>query len=726
MGDAAHSVGKGLGEREPVCHKLGLPAESPAVTGSSDKVHPVAGRFDQDERMETPTFFDREASELEYHARVLARAADDSLPLLERAKFLAIFTTLTDQFFRVRIAGLKEQRAAGVESLSPGGLTPARLIDRLHERFRELLTWQRELFDHRLFPALVEEGVLLRTWADLDDGARKRLSDDFRRRIAPVLTPLAVGPAHPFPFISDLSLSVGVTLADQHGPGFGRIKVPKTLGRFIRLDSDDDLVMVPIEEVIGAHAERLFPGRQVTGWHSFRITRNADYEVEDVDVEDLLQVVASELLDRRFGRTVRLEVDTQTPETVQQLLTRKLDLDDDEVFTQTRPLDLGSLWELYALDRDDLKDPTWDPVTPPEFATSDLVELIRNTDVLVHHPYESFAATTQRFVEHAASDPDVLAIKQTLYRTSEDSPVVRALIRAAESEKQVAAVVELKARFDEEANIGWAEQLESAGVHVVFGFVDLKTHSKTALVVRRDPDGEIRRYGHIGTGNYNPSTAKSYEDLGLFTADPVLTRDMAELFNMLTTNGRQGSFHRLLVAPVNLKPRLLELIDGQAHEDGRLVIKVNNLSDQEIITGLYQASQKGAEIDLVVRSVCCLRPGIEGLSERIRVRSIVGPFLEHSRIFRFGHPGDEATYLLGSGDLMPRNLENRIEAVTPVDHPELRSRLDLVLDLCLQDTELAWELGSDGTWRRIERDGDSVNVQQALKDWARRRADASD
>ncbi len=683
-------------------------------------------RFEQDERVETPPFFDREASELEYHARVLARAADGSLPLLERVKFLAIFTTLTDQFFRVRIAGLKEQRAAGIESLSPGGLTPAQLIDNLHERFRELLARQRELVDRQVLPALEEEGLLLRPWADLDDGARKRLSDDFRRRIAPVLTPLAVGPAHPFPFISDLSLSVGVTLADRHGSGFGRIKVPKMLGRFIRVNSDDGAVMVPIEEVIGAHAEEVFPGRQVTGWHTFRVTRNADYDVEDVDVEDLLQVVASELLDRRFGRAVRLEVDTETPETVQQLLMRELDLGNDEVFTQDRPLDLGSLSELYALDRDDLKSPTWDPVTPPEFATTDFFELMRDTDVLVHHPYESFAGTTQRFVEQAAADPDVLAIKQTLYRTSEDSPIVRTLIRAAESGKQVAAVVELQARFDEEANIGWAEQLESAGVHVVFGFIDLKTHSKTALVVRRDSDGQIRRYGHIGTGNYNPSTAKSYEDLGLFTGDPVLTRDMAELFNMLTTNGRQGSFQILLVAPVNLKPRLLELIDAQAHEGGRIVVKVNNLSDQDVITGLYQASQKGAEIDLIARSVCCLKPGIENLSERIRVRSIVGPFLEHSRIFRFGHPGEEATYLFGSGDLMPRNLENRVEAMAPVDQPELRSRLDLILDLCLQDTELAWKLGSDGSWRQIESDGDSVNVQQALKDAARRRADAPD
>jgi len=669
----------------------------------------------------TLPIFDREVSEVEYHARVLARAADHSLPLLERAKFLAIFTTLTDQFFRVRVAGLKEQQAAGIDSRSPGGLTPTQLIGNLHWRFQKLLAWQREIFEQQVSPALGEEGILLCTWADLDEGRRKRLSDDFRRRIAPVLTPLAVGPAHPFPFISDLSLSVGVTLADQRDPGFGRVKVPKMLGRFVQVDADDGVAMVPIEEVIGAHVQEVFPGRQVTGWHTFRVTRNAEYDVEDVDVEDLLRLVATELLDRRFGRAVRLEVDTDTPQTAQHLLTRELDLGDGEVFTQSRPLDLGGLWELCALDRDDLKTPSWEPLTPPEFATPDLFELIRDSDTLVHHPYESFATTTQRFIEQAADDPGVLAIKQTLYRTSEDSPVVRALIRAAESGKQVAAVVELKARFDEEANIGWAEQLEAAGVHVVFGFVDLKTHSKTALVVRRDPDGEIRRYGHIGTGNYNPSTAKSYEDLGLFTADPVLTRDLAELFNMLTTNSRHGTFQQLLVAPVNLKIRLLELIDGQAHEGGRITIKVNNLSHPEVIAGLYQASQKGAEIDLIIRSVCCLRPGIEGLSERIRVRSIVGSFLEHSRIFRFGHPDDGAIYLLGSGDLMPRNLDNRVEAVTPVAHPQQRSRLDRILDLCLQDTELAWELKSDGAWQRVKREGDKVNVQQSLKAEARRR-----
>ncbi|MGH8899619.1 MAG: polyphosphate kinase 1 [Egibacteraceae bacterium] len=676
--------------------------------------------------MQTPPFFDRETSEMEYHARVLARAADRSLPLLERAKFLAIFTTLTDEFFRVRVAGLKAQRAAGVESLSRGGLTPTQLIDGLYERFRELLAEQRGIFDRELVPSLGKEGILLRTWADLDEAGRKQLSVDFRRRISPVLIPLAVGPAHPFPFISDLSLSVGVTLTDQRGPGFGRIKVPKMLGRFVQVDGDDGPVTVPLEEVIGAHAERLFPGRQVAGWHTFRVTRNADFDVEDIDVADLLHAVASELLGRRFGHAVRLEVDTEIPEVAQQLLVRELDLDEDAVFVQPRPLDLNSLWELYALDRPDLKHPPWDPVCVPEFTKASPFQALRNADVLVHHPYDSFTATAQRFIEQAADDPDVLALKQTLYRTSEDSPIVRALIRAAESGKQVAALVELKARFDEEANIRWAEQLESAGVHVVFGFIDLKTHSKTALVVRQDPDGEIRRYGHIGTGNYNPRTAKSYEDLGLFTADSALTEDLAELFNMLTTNGRQGSFQRLLVAPVDLKPRLLKLIEGQAHEDGRIVIKVNNLSHEEMIRGLYRASQNGAEIDLVVRSICCLRPGIEGLSERIRVRSIVGPFLEHSRIFRFGDPGDEATYLLGSADLMSRNLENRIEAVIPVDDPTLRSRLDVILDLCLQDTELAWGLGSDGAWRRIQPDGDRVEVQQALKDLARRRADAAD
>jgi polyphosphate kinase len=688
--------------------------------------------------MEPLPLFDREASELEYHARVLARAADDALPLLERARFIGLFTQLTDEFFRVRVAGLTEQRTAGVKSLSRGGHTPAEQIEGLHQRFRELLSDQRAILIDQVLPALAAAGIHLRSWDDLEPETRSRLTKEFERRIKPVLTPLAVGPAHPFPFISDLSLSLGVTLADGHGPpagagdpgldavdasgpGFGRVKVPGMLDRLVPAACEDGTAMVPIEDVIGGNVDQVFPGRKVTGWHTFRVTRNADYNLESVDVDDLLEVVASEVGDRRFGHAVRLEVDTDTPDEVTSLLISELGIGEDDVFRQPRPLDLGRMTELHDLDRPDLKEPGWDGIVPPEFAGTDLFEVIHDRDVLVQVPYDSFAATTQSFIQRAADDPDVLALKQTLYRTSEDSPIVRALIRAAESDKQVAALVELKARFDEEANIRWAEELESAGVHVVFGFVDLKTHSKAALVVRRDPDGELRRYGHIATGNYNPKTAKSYEDLGLFTADPVLTEDVAEMFNMLTTNGREGRCGRLLVGPNHLKARLIELIDEQAHDQGRITIKANNLSHEEIIERLYAASQAGAEIDLIIRSICCLRPGIEGVSEGIRVRSIVGQLLEHSRIFRFGDPAGDATYLIGSADLMPRNLENRVEAMAPVDDPDLRGRLDEILDLCLRDTELAWELGPDGSWERVKAAGDPLNVQEALKSAACRR-----
>jgi polyphosphate kinase len=659
---------------------------------------------------EAGPLFDREASELEYHARVLARAADQGLPLLERVRFLAIFTRLTDEFYRVRVATLAED----------GGADD--LVASLHRRFRDLLADQRSLLVDELLPALADEGLRLLAWSDLGEAARAELSRDFERRIKPVLTPLAVGPAHPFPFISDLSLSIGVTLSDGRGPGFGRLKVPPALGRFLSVDDADGTALVAIEEVIAGHVDEVFPGREVTGWHTFRVTRNADYEVDRIGVEDLLEVVAAEVVDRRFGRAVRLEVDTETPNEVCRMLIRELDLGEIAVFHQPRPLDLGALNDLYGLGGEDLRAPAWEPVTPENFDVPDLFAMIRNDDALVHVPYESFAATTQRFIELAADDPNVLALKQTLYRTSEDSEIVRALIRAAEAGKQVTALVELKARFDEKANIAWAEELESAGVHVVFGFVDLKTHSKTALVVRAEEDGQIRRYGHIATGNYNPSTAGSYEDLGLFTADPVLTEDLAELFNMLTTNSREAGFKELLVAPVGLADRLAQLIDEQASPGGRITIKVNHLSHEPTIERLYAASQQGAEIDLIVRSICRLRPGVPGLSERIRVRSIVGRFLEHSRIYRFGDRSGDATYLLGSADLMPRNLEHRVEAVVPVTVPALRQRLDTILDLCLQDTELAWELDPDGAWRRTGSDGDRLNLQETLSQEARERA----
>lgn len=666
-------------------------------------------------------FLDRQASELAYHARVLAKSRDATRPLLDRVRFLAIFTDLTDEFFRVRVAGLKEQRRAGIRQRSRTGKTPAEQIQVLHERFRDLVKDQRRILDEELLPELASHGIRLVAWEHLAECERRELDEIFEREIFPVLTPLAFGPAHPFPFISDLSLSIGVCLDDDGVSSFARVKVPALLDRFVQLERDDDeLVMIPIEEVIGAHLGRLFPGRRVESWHTFRVTRNADYEVEDVDVADLLDAVANEIIGRRFGRVVRLELDDAVPERILELLMEELEITRDDVYIHARPLALNALNEVANLDRPELSAPSWKPMEVLDFEREDVFAVLRDRDVLVHHPYDSFASSTQRFIEQAAKDPRVLAIKQTLYRTSGDSPVVKALIRAAESGKQVAALVELKARFDEEANIAWAEQLEEAGVHVVYGFVELKTHTKTLLIVRRDEDGTIRRYGHIATGNYNPTTAKFYEDVGLFTADPSLTSDLGQLFNMLTGHSRTADYQRLLVAPVTLVDRVIELIRAQAHPEGRIVVKVNNLSHNGVIDALYAASQAGAQIDLIVRTICCLRPGVPGLSENIRVRSIVGDFLEHSRICRFGHDPEPGAYLIGSADWMTRNLENRVEAVAPVDDPRLRERLDDILDGCLEDDVLAWQLGPDGTWSKIATE-ESFNVQTYLRAQAERR-----
>ncbi|WP_420451288.1 polyphosphate kinase 1 [Ilumatobacter sp.] len=698
----------------------------------------------------------REESELEYQARVLERAGRRELPVLERIRFLAIFTTLSDEMFRVRVAALgrtaDDEPAAGAPAAATPGeratspRPPSERVRALLARFGELATRQREIFADEVEPDLAEAGIHLRSWSELHDDHRAHLSAEFVREIEPILTPLAVGPAHPFPFISDLSVSIGAILDDGYESRFGRVKVPASVARFRVVTTDDDeIVVVPVEEVIGAHLDGIFPGRSVREWGSFRVTRDADYEVDDDEVEDLLDAIASELAVRRFQDAVRLEIDHDVSDQMRSLLVDELGLATEACFRRHRPIGLGDLWELHALDRPDLKDPVPTPAVPRALAnggdgtlrraggSSEVFDVIRAGDVLVQHPYESFGASTQRFLHDAAEDDAVQAIKQTLYRTSGDSPIAASLMRAVELGKQVAVLVELKARFDEEANIRWAEQMESRGVHVVYGFVDIKTHTKTALVVRADPDGEIRRYGHIGTGNYNPDTALHYEDLGLLTADPVLTADLAELFNMLTSHSRDGTFQRLLVAPVNLLGTVLELIEAQAHPGGRIVIKVNNLTHVGVIEALCAASQAGCEIDLVVRSTCRLRPGVPGVSEGIRVRSIVGPVLEHSRILRFGAPGYDQRYYIGSADLMDRNLENRVEAVAPIDDPDLRARLDDVLERCLADTELAWTLGADGRWTPCSEPsggsggdggpGERCDVQRELRDLARSSAE---
>jgi polyphosphate kinase len=665
-----------------------------------------------------PRFLNRELSWLEFNARVLALAEDASQPLLDRIKFLAIYAQGLDEFFQIRVAGLQEQRDAGVGTVTPEGSTPGEQLDAIRLRVQLLGARADDVLQTDLLPALEKADIRLVTWDQLDADERGHLAHEFQDRIFPVLTPLSVDPAHPFPYISSLSLNLAAVVRDPMTGErrFARVKVPPLLPRFLPLP--DAGRFIPLEQVIAANLGELFPGMEIIGHHVFRITRDADVELEEDEAEDLLEAVETVLRRRRRGATpVRLEVDATVTDEVQGLLLRELDLDPDEVYASSGLLDLGALWSFVDLDRPDLKAAPWTPVTPPRLAgegefPADIFNVLRGGDLLVHHPYDSFQTSMVAFIEQAAGDPNVLAIKQTLYRTSADSPIVRALIRAAEAGKQVVALVELTARFDEQANITWARALEQAGVHVVYGVVGLKTHAKVCLVVRRE-EGGVRRYGHIGTGNYNPSTARLYEDVGILTADQQLGSDLTDLFNLLTGYSRQREYGRLLVAPVSLRPRLEELIAEQAAlPDGRIVLKMNSLVDPDLIDALYAASQAGTRIDLIVRGICCLRPGVPGLSESIRVRSLVGRFLEHSRIFRFGR-GDSARYLIGSADLMPRNLDRRVEAVAPVEDPALRARLDEIIEASLDDDVLSWELDADGSWHKVD-PARGVDAQERL------------
>ena len=673
-----------------------------------------------------PRFINRELSWLEFDARVLELAQDASLPLLERIKFLAIFASNMDEFFQIRVAGLQEQVEARVVKTSPDGLTPAEQLDGIRLRAQELLATAASLFTVELVPALEKEKIrIIRSLEGLDPSDLDFLDREFGERIFPVLTPLSVDPAHPFPYISDLSLNLAAIVRDPTTSvrRFARVKVPPLLPRFSVLPDGERFV--PVEVVIASHLERLFPGMEIVSFHAFRVTRDADVEVEEDEAEDLLEAIQSVLRRRRRGASpVRLEVDeTMSPE-VLELLRRELDLQESEVYVLPGLLDLGALMSLYLLDRPDLKQQPWTPVTQPRLAdgdgTPDLFAVIQNGDVLVHHPYDSFTTSVEAFVGQAARDKDVLAIKQTLYRTStQESGIIRALIRAAELGKQVVALVELKARFDEEANISYARELEKAGVHVVYGVVGLKTHAKVSLVVRREAGG-IRRYAHVGTGNYNPVTATLYEDIGLLTADPEIGADLTDLFNLLTGYSRQQQYRTVLVAPDFLRPRIRELIHEQAGRGGRIVLKMNALVDPDVIEALYEAAQAGARIDLIVRGICCLRPGVPGLSENIRVRSLVGRYLEHSRIFRFGE-GEDAIHYIGSADLMQRNLDQRVEAVVPVPDVALCARLDEMLDVLLQDDTLAWTLGRDGAWSKVPTER-GVNAQQRFQEMAVERA----
>jgi len=653
-------------------------------------------------------FLDRELSWLAFNNRVLDLAHDTvRVPLLERAKFLAIFSSNLDEFFMVRVAGLKRRIAAGVAVPGVSGLLPRDLHSAILGRTRELVEEQARLFAEDIRPALAREGIEILHWDELHPDERERMHVLFAERIFPVLTPLAVDPSHPFPYISGLSINLAVLVKNPETGvrQFARVKVPTVLPRFMQLGEGR---FVPLEDVIARHLDQLFSGMQVVSHHVFRVTRNEDVEVEEDDAENLLLALEKELLRRKVGRPpVRLEVEEDMDPRMLEILVTELDITEREVFALPGPLDLRGLFSLADLDRADLKYPAFLPTTHPHLAEvetaqpADMFAAIKQRDVLLHHPYDSFATSVQRFIEQAADDPQVLAIKQTLYRTSGDSPIVDALIEAAEAGKQVLALVEIKARFDEQANIAWARRLERHGCHVVYGVVGLKTHCKLSLVVRDEPDG-LRRYAHVGTGNYNPKTARTYEDMGLLTANPVITDDIGRLFNHLSGMSQETSYKRLLVAPHSIRSGLIERIETEIahHEAGRpaaIRIKVNSLVDEAVSDALYRASQVGVPVDLWVRGICTMRPGAPGLSENIRVRSILGRFLEHSRLFWFAN-GGQPSVGIGSADLMHRNLDRRVEVLASINNTAHVTEIGELFDVAFDKGTASWKLQPDGTW----------------------------
>ncbi len=659
-------------------------------------------------REQRDPILNRELSWIDFSARVLHEAADGRNPLLDRVKFLAIFAGILDEFFQVRVSGLRRQVESGRSYISTDGMTPQEQLDAIRRRVGDLVAEHSALWAH-IRGELAAAGILI-----LDYDAVPEHHDTLRRRfhdeIFPVLTPLAVDPGHPFPYISTLSLSIAVGLRDPETgeKRFARVKIPPLLPRLFEVERDK---FVLLDQVIEANLDELFRGMEILETHLFRVTRDADIAIEEDEADDLLEAMEEEIRRRRFGEAVRLEIERSMPDVTRRILIHGTGVHEEDCFEIAGMLDLTALWQLVALDRPDLKAPEYSPVIPPRLIPLDddepvdMFALIRSGDLLVHHPYESFTASTERFIDQAADDPDVLTIKQTLYRTSGDSPIVRSLIRAAEKGKQVVVLVEIKARFDEEANIVWGRRLEQAGAHVVYGLVGLKTHSKVCLVVRREGSG-LRRYVHIGTGNYNNKTARLYTDIGLFTCRDEIGADVTDLFNVLTGLSRQRAFRRLLVAPMTLRPRFVELVareaaNARAGAPARIVIKCNAIVDNGAIEALYDASRAGVDIDLIVRSACCLVPGVEDVSERIRVRSIVGEFLEHSRIWMFANGGRPEWYI-GSADLMERNLDRRVEAVTPVDDPEAQARLGRIIEVMLADDRRSWLLRPDGSWIRTE------------------------
>ncbi len=681
--------------------------------------------YDADaEDLPADRFLDRELSWLHFNTRVLELAEDPNLPLLERVRFLAIFASNLDEFFMVRVAGLKRRIAAGVAVPSASGLMPREVLRHIWSTTGDLMQRHAELFRKEIIPALAEQEIELLRWSDLDREEQKACKALFRDRVFPVLTPLAVDPAHPFPYISGLSLNLAVLVRNpktgkEH---FARVKVPPIFSRFVPVGPQR---FVPLEDVIAEHLKRLFPGMDVLAVHTFRVTRNEDLEVEEDDAENLLAALEKELLRRRFGPPVRLEVEESIDEHVLELLVSELGVSDQEVVRLPGPLDLTGLNDIADIDRAELKFPAFIPTTHTQLAEVesaspvDVFGALRRNDVLLHHPYDSFATSVQRFIEQAAADPHVLAIKQTLYRTSGDSPIIDALVDAAEAGKQVLVLIEIKARFDEQANIKWARQLEHAGCHVVYGLVGLKTHCKLAMVVRDEPDG-IRRYVHIGTGNYNPKTARYYEDYGLLTAHDGIGEDVAHLFNNLSGFSRNASYENLLVAPDSARDGLLRCIaqEVEHHRAGRparIRIKANSVVDEATIDALYRASQAGVTVDLLTRGICALKPGVEGLSETIRVRSVLGRFLEHSRIFWFENGGQPRAWI-GSADLMHRNLDRRVECLVQLPGAPQVEEVGRMLDLAFDEGTASWWLEPSGTWTRhhLAEDGSPLRDMQAV------------
>ncbi len=656
-------------------------------------------------------YFNRELSWLDFNQRVLELAEEAGTPLMERIKFCAIYASNLDEFFMVRVAGLFDQVDAGIDARGPDGLAPGEQIDAIQAKVLELDRRLHACFNGELRPELEREGIRIVSLETASPEERREINVRFHEQVFPALTPLVIGLGRPFPYISNLSLSLGVLLRDPESGTeiIARVKVPKELlGRFLPV-GDNGKALVPLEEVIAANLDSLFPGTEVVDHGYFRVTRDADFTVSD-EADDLLQAVQDEIRRRRFGEVVRLEIASGMNPKLREQLIDALRLEDREVYDVDGLIDLADLWDVVDVPgHAELRESPWTPVTQPRLQGEDeepvdFFATIRQGDVLVHHPYDSFTTSVERFVEQAVADPDVLAIKHTVYRTSDDSPLVPSLIRASERGKQAVCMVELKARFDEEANIHWAKSLEEAGVHVVYGIPGLKTHVKAILVARREGN-RVREYVHIGTGNYHPKTARLYTDFGLFTADPAIGADVAEMFNFLTGYGRPAAYRKVLVSPTTMRDRIVEEIERtvQAHRAGqeaRIALKMNALVDAGCIRALYAASQAGVRVDLNVRGICCLRPGVPGYSENIRVVSIVGRFLEHSRVYAFQR-GEETRVLMGSADLMPRNLDSRVELVTPVEDPELRAEMLDVLERCFAENANAWVLDRDGLWTRL-------------------------